>query len=182
MNSKLSPRLIVVIIVASIVSVLVAHYQDFLPYQWQTYRAADNSFSIELPGTPSVKTTQVPLEGGGTATATLVSAKTADETAYSCAYSDHEHIGDKTPEQTLESARDGSLHKIQGTLITEQQTTVQGFPAIEMQARAIGNTQVDAQFVAAGDRLYMLMAVSLDGRREPKTIRRMFSSFTLNKR
>ena len=95
-----------------------------------------------------------------------------------CSYAEDENIEKKSPDEALESGRDGSLRKIQGTVISQRRMTVQGYPALEMQARARGESLVDSRMIVAGKRLYMIMAVaSVQQDREPKTIQRMFESF-----
>ena len=84
------------------------------------------------------------------------------------------------PDQALESARDGSLGKIQGALLNQKRIEVQGYPALEMQARARGNSLVDSRMIVAGNRLYMIMAVAtVEQDREPKTVRRVFESLRI---
>jgi len=57
----------------------------------------------------------------------------------------------------------------------------QGYPRIELQARARGNSLMDARLILVGNRLYMLMAIATADRdRKPKTIRRSFDSFKLS--
>jgi len=109
---------------------------------------------------------------------TLVSVKPTSSTAYMCSYAEDENIGSKSPDEVLETARDGSLSKTQGTVITQKRLTVQGYPALEMQARARGNSLLDARIVVAGKRLYLIMAVAtVEQDREVNAIRRMFDSF-----
>ncbi len=181
MKSKLSGSLVGIVIVAAIGSVFVAHYDDFLPYSWQTYAAPDGTFSIELPGKPVVETTQAPLEGGGNITFHLINAASTGSRAYSCSYVELENASQKSTDQVLESARDGSLRKVQGTLLKQNQLIVQGFPGLQFQARVRGNSLMDSRMVLVGKRLYMVMAVATAGEHtEPKTVQRMFDSFKLN--
>ena len=181
MKSKPSIAQIIIIIVAAVGSVLIAHYEDFLPYSWQTYAAPDGTFSIELPSKPTVETSQTPVEGGGNITFHLINATTTGGKVYSCSYADFENANPKPPDQVLESARDGSLGKVQGTLVSQNQLTVQGFPGLQFQARVRGNSLMDSRYLLVGKRLYMMMAVATAGRKsEPKAVQRMFDSFKLN--
>jgi len=96
---------------------------------------------------------------------------------------DNPNVGQKSPDQELGSALDGGLRKIQGTALTEKKITVQGFPGLDVQARARGNSLVDLRLVVAGNRLFMIMAVAtVEGDREPKTIQRILDSFKLNQK
>jgi hypothetical protein len=182
MKSQITFRQVALIVFAVLVSMAVANYDKLLPRRWETYTAPDGSFSVELPGKPAVETTQAPVEGGGTTALTLVSVKPTSATAYMCSYAEDENIGTKPPDEALESARDGSLSKTEGTLISQKRMTVQGHPALDMQARARGNSLVDSRMIVAGKRLYMIMAVSSGQQdREEKTIQRMFESFKIIK-
>ena len=181
MKLKISGHQIGVIIVAVVGAVLVAHYDELLPHRWQTYVAPDGTFSIELPGKPTVETTQAPVEGGGNITFHLVNAGSGGSRAYSCAYVELEDASQKSPDQVLESARDGSLRKVQGTLVTQNQLMVQGFPGLQYQAHGRANSLMDSRMVLVGKRLYMIMAVAADGEKaEPETVQRMFNSFRIN--
>lgn len=178
MKSQITFRQIALIVFGVLVASAVANYDKLLPHRWQTYTAPDNSFTVELPGKPLSETTQAPIEGGGTKPMTLVSVKPTTRTAYMCSYAEDENIGSKSPDEVLEAARDGSLSKTQGTVISQKRLTVQGYPALEIQARARGNSLLDARIVVAGKRLYVIMAVATGEQdREANAIRRIFDSF-----
>jgi hypothetical protein len=68
----------------------VALYDRYVPHRWQTYTSPDGSFSIQLPGKPSVEPTKIPLEGGGTTTANVISAAPTDHTAYMITCVEHQ--------------------------------------------------------------------------------------------
>lgn len=181
-KSKVSLRQIGLIVFAVLVAMAVANYEKLLPHRWQTYTAPDRSFSVELPGEPAVETTQAPVDGGGTMPMTLVSVKPTKNTAYMCSYVEGENIERKSPDEALESARDGSLRKTQGTVISQNRTTVQGYPALDMRARARGNSLLDSRMIVVDKRLYMILAVATVPKdREEKTIQRMVESFNIIK-
>lgn len=180
MKSQITSRQVAFIVLGVLVSMAVANYERLLPRKWQTYTAPDGSFSVELPGRPEVETTHAPLEGGGTKAITFVSVKPNGRAAYVCSYADDENIGRKSPDEALESARDGSLSKTQASVISQKRTTVQGYPALDMQARAGGNSLIDSRMIVAGKRFYMIMAVTpVQQDREDKTIERMVESFKI---
>ena len=182
MKSQITFRQVALIVLAVLVSMAVANFDKLLPHRWQTYTAPDGSFSVELPGKPTVETTPVPVEGGSTTPMTMVSVNPTSSTSYMCSYAEDESIRRKSADEALESARDGSLRKTQGTLISQKRTTVQGYPALDMQMRARGNSLVDSRLILVGDRLYMVMAVAMvpeEG--EAKTVQRMFESFKIIK-
>jgi hypothetical protein len=181
-KSQISLRLFGLIVFGVVVAIAVANYDKLLPHRWQTYTAPDGSFSVELPGEPKVEATQAPLEGGGTTPMTLVSVNPTKSTAYMCSYVEDENVGKKSPDEALESARDGSLQKTQGTAISQKRTTVQGYPALDMQARARGNSLLDSRMIVADKRLYLIMAVAtVPEDRDVKTIQRMIESFKIIK-
>ena len=179
MKSKISITQIGITIVGAIAAVFIAHFEDFFPYSWQTYVAPDGTFSIELPGKAVVETKQVPVEGG-TATLHLINAASTSNRAYTCSYVEFNKTDQRPPDQILESARDGSLRNVQGTLVTQSQITVQGFPGLQFQAHARGNSVMDSRILLVEKRLYMIMGVAPAGHAEPKVVQRMFDSFKLN--
>jgi hypothetical protein len=174
---------IVLVIFSAIIAHFVANYEQFLPHHWQTYTSPDGSFSVQLPDKPSIQSTQVPLEGGGTTAVNVITAAPTDHTTYMFTYVEHENIGQKSPDQTLDSAREGGLRKIQGTVLTQKRITVQGYPGLDVQARARGNSLADLRIVAVGNRLVMIMALATVGHdREPKTVQRVLDSFKINQK
>jgi len=159
---RLSLAFFITVIVGAVGSVLVAHYDELLPTRWQTYTPQDRSFSLELPGTPREVTTQVALEDGGRIILHMVTTQPNDHMAYSCAYGEREDVNGKTADQVLDSARDGSLRKIQGTLLSQKRVTVRGHPGLEFQATACNNSIVDARILLVSSRIYMMMAVATE--------------------
>jgi hypothetical protein len=205
MNTKLSTSLVIVIIVAAVGSVLVAHYDTLLPHRWETYTAPDRTFSINLPDKPDVETGQWATtdsmwpEAGGIKIENVATAKPTNHTEYICVYIEHGYVKG-IPDEVLEFVRDTFFRRILGTVLNQKRITVQGHPGLEMQGRASVNLQarglrgflipapsrhavdslVDARLVVVGDRLYILIAIAREQDREPKTVRRMFDSFKLN--
>jgi hypothetical protein len=182
-KSPITLRWILLIIFGVIVAHFVANYDRYLPHRWQTYTPADSSFSIQLPAKPSVEPTNIPLAGGGTTKANVISAAPNDHTVYMITYMEDPSVGQRSPDQTLDAARDGGLGKIQGTVLSQKKITVQGYPGLDIQARARGNSLADFRIVVAGNRMFMIMAVAtVEEDREPKTIRRMLDSFKISQK
>ena len=181
MKFKVSGSQVAIIIVASLGSVLVAHYDELLPYRWQTYVAPDGMFSIEVPGKPTLESKQTTLEGGGTATFHFLNIDAIGKSAFTVAYVQRQNTTDKTEGEVLESARDGSLRNVQGVLVKQNRINVQGYPALNVQAHARGNSFLDSRLVVAGDRLYIIMVVAPSGyARDLKNVQRFFDSLKLN--
>src|SRR5579872_182621 len=173
-------RWIALIVFSAIVAHFVAHYDRYLPHRWQTYVSSDGSFCIQLPAKPTIQPTKIPLEGGGTTTANEISVAPTDHNAYMITYIDNPNVDQKSPDEVLDAARDGGLRKIQGTPLMQKKITVRGYPALDVQARARGNSLADLRFVLVGHRLFMIVAVAtVDGDREPKTIQRIWDSFRI---
>jgi hypothetical protein len=180
MNAQITTSKVVSIAVAVLVAVAVMNYDKLMPHKWRTYNAPDGSFSIELPGEPTVKTVQIPAEGGSTRVATILNVEATKSTGFTCTYIDDESIQTKSPDQAFESTRDGSLRETQGTLISQERLTIQGFPAVDVHASAAGNSLLDSRMVLAGKRLYMIVAESTPAEgRDPTTIRRVLDSFKI---
>jgi len=182
MESKVSARQVGFVLIAVLGSLVVANYDKLLPVRWLTYNAPDGSFSVELPGQPKVETLQAPVEGGGTAPMTAISVQPTASAAYMCSYLDHDNLTARPPAETLAAARDGGLAKIEGTAISEKSFSVHGYPAVQIQARARGNSLADMQIVLVRRRLYFLMVVNtVANDREQKSVERMFNSFKIVK-
>jgi hypothetical protein len=171
------------IIIGAIGAHFVANYDRYLPHRWLTYTSPDDSFSIQLPGKASVEPTKIPLEDGGSMMATVISASPTDHTAYMITYIERTNFGQRPPDQVLDAARDGGLRKIQGTVLTQKKITVQGYPGLDVQARARRDSLADFRIVVAGDRLFVITAIATeDDDREPKTIERILDSFKINQK
>jgi len=180
MKSKNRFRQVGWIVCAVALSTVIAHYDRILPHWWHSYTGADGTYSIELPASPSVETLHVPIDGGGTRDVDFVSASPTSQTTYSCVTFKNDNAGNESTDDVLASARDGSLGKVQGTLISEKKITVGGFPAIEFQAHARGNSLLDSRIVATGSHLFMIAAVATQpGDREARTVKRFLESFKI---
>lgn len=180
MKGKITFRQVALIVFTVIVATAVAHYDELLPHRWQTYTAPDGTFSIELPGKPTVETIQVPADDGGTMPIAMISARPTAHTYYGFNYFEKESIGRKSPDEALVSARDGSLRKIQGTVLTEKRLEIEGHPALDTQASARGDSLYDSRLIIAGNRLYMISAVAtVKDKREAKTVQRVMNSFKI---
>jgi len=183
MDFKKCLRLFPLIFISTVCAYFVAHYDEWLPHRWQTYTANDGAFSIEFPGKPAFDTSQVAVDGGGSQTINLINASPSANTYYSIAYLNQENYGGTSPEDALSRARDGSLQKIQGRLISEKSMQVDGYPAVEIQANARGNSTFDARFVVTGHRLYMLASVASNSSdREATTLKRFMNSFHIERK
>jgi hypothetical protein len=81
-------RVIVIVVFGVLFGIAVlSNLNTFLEPRWRTYTAPDGSFSIELPGSPTVETRQLPAEGGATLAMNSVTVHLRSGTTYMCAYS-----------------------------------------------------------------------------------------------
>jgi hypothetical protein len=180
MKIKAINRQVAGAILGALIAMAILHYDDLLPHRWQTYTAPDASFSIDLPGKPVVESVPIPLDGGGSHAANMISVEPTQKTGYICAFFDKPDLAKLSTEKALDSMRDGGLARIQGKVLWEKPITIQGHPGIELQARARGGLLVDMRLCLVGTRAYVIMAIARDDTdREFKTVRRFFDSFKM---
>lgn len=156
MGLTITRRKVFNIAIACLVAVVVMNYERLLPHRWKTYTAPDHAFLIELPGEPRIETIQAPLDGGGAVTINTITAKPTSHTSYSCDYTERDSPRTESSDKILESARDGSVRKIQGTVLTQRRITLQGYPGLEIQVSARGDSLVDERLLLVRNRLYVI--------------------------
>lgn len=173
---------IATILFAVLLMTIIAHYDDFLPYRWQTFRARDGSFSVEFPGKPVASESPVQLAAGGTAVADVITAQPRKDAVYTCAYFVDPRLASSSAEDALSSAREGSVSRVQGTVVNERNIEVDGYPAQDVAVRARGNSLMDMRLIAVGRRMFALMVIDTD-RQQPdsKDIQKFFDSLKLSK-
>lgn len=182
-KSPFTLRWIAFLVCSLLVGYFVAHYEEFLPHRWQTYTTPDGLFSLQLPAEPTVRPTQVPVEGEGTVTVNMVTAAPTNRATYLFASVEREGLGQKSTDQVLSAALNGGLRKIQGNVLTQKNITVQGYPGLDAQATARGNSLADFRIILVDKRLVMIMALATaEQDRESKTIQRVFDSFKINQK
>ena len=149
---------------------------------WQSVSRPEEGFKIEMPA--DTKQTQVPAynEMGGTEPVNLLYSSPDADTVFALAWSDNPpvaRVNHRTPDLTLDQAREGMLARTQTTLASESKIVDQGFPARDITARNAGGGFLDARFVLVNDRLYTLMALypSTNARHEQDVVR-FYNSFT----
>lgn len=173
---------IATIIGAVLLMTVIAHYDDFLPYRWRTFTAADGSFFVQFPSKPKTDELQVQLANGVTTTAHEVSSQLRNGAVYACSYFEDPRLANGSIEVALNSARDGSVSKVQGTVISERHLEVDGYPAEDVEVHARGNSLTSMRLIAAGRRMFMLVVVEGD-RDQPnsKNDRKFFDSINFRK-
>ncbi len=138
-----------VIIIAALGAHFVANYGRYSPYNWREYTSPDGSFSVELPGKPITRPINVPTDSRGTEIVTMVSLSPTRNTTYAITCVERSKVVQNSADEILDASRDGALRKIQGTPLGQNKINVQGFPALDVQARARGSSFVDMRLVLA---------------------------------
>lgn len=118
--------------------------------EWEEFRDEDGKFSVMLPGNPEKTTTQINTEIG---VIDLNMFMYEDYNAvYMVAYSDFPlgHIESKGVQQLLDDARDGAVRDINGELINEKITEINGYPGRSLLIKA------EEEELMARDNLYIV--------------------------
>jgi hypothetical protein len=174
----LSKKQLFGIVGAVAISTVITNYEALLPYRWQTFNSPEGDFSVDLPGNPTVEESQVPSAAGGTIALHEVGTRPNKSTYFSCVYLKDESFAHRSADEVLDTARDGSIKNVQGTIVAEQRTTIAGYPARDIHARARGNSLLDSRLVLVAGRLYMLMVVDTARKdRDVKNVQNFFNSF-----
>ncbi|HEY1987127.1 MAG TPA: hypothetical protein VGG85_17055 [Terracidiphilus sp.] len=147
---------------------------------WKMEERPDEGFKVDLPADP--KDLQVPAynEDGGSEQVKMIVANPDADTTFGVTWEDNPPVArvSHTPERTLNMARDGMLARTQTSLVSESRGAQRGNPTLDISARNGGGGVLNARFIFAGDRLYMLIALfpSSSARRE-QDVTRFFNSF-----
>jgi len=150
---------------------------------WQPVDESSQGFKLEMPADPKRVVVQATNETGSTEPISMLEAKPDDGHSYAIAWADKPPVArmnDLIADKTLDQARDGALTRTSTTLVSEVRNSTQGFPGRDVVAHNVGGGILDARFIYAGSRLYMLIATSpsAPGRHEEEVIR-FFNSFTI---
>lgn len=152
---------------------------------WQEIKRPKDGFKLEMPS--DVKEMQVPAynESGGSETINMIFSNPDGATTFAMAWADSppvERVNNRSPDRTLDMARDGELTRTQTSLVHESRITPGGNPARDVVARNSNGGIIDSRLLLAGNRLYMLIATfpSMNARRE-QDVTRFFNSFTATK-
>lgn len=150
---------------------------------WVTVDRSQDGFKLEMP--EDTKEIEVPAynEQGGTDQVEMVYAYPDSATSFSIAWADNPPVMRavaENPQQTLDSARDGALARTQTVLVSEAQSSRQGYQARDFVGRNEGGGIFNARLVLAGRRLYLLMASfpAVSARRDAD-VNHFFDSFSI---
>lgn len=151
------------------------------PITWAMVDRSSEGFTLEMP--QDARETEAPaFAADGTATQVeMICAYPDPSTSYSISWADNPPVvaalgGD--PDQTLEDARNGALARTQSVLVSEAQSTRQGFPVRDFTSRNQNGGVFNARLILADRRLYMLMAsFPAASARRDDDVNRFFDSF-----
>jgi hypothetical protein len=105
---------------------------SMLQTKWET--VSEGGFTAEMPGTPKRQTQSVDTAGGGKIDVTMLMVQNGDE-GYIVGYNEVPQaiaqVADQNTAQFLNSARDGAVQNVHGTVTSERDITIDGHPGKE---------------------------------------------------
>lgn len=151
--------------------------------EWQPVDETSQGFQVEMPGSPTSAVAQATSEIGAVEPISMLQVKTDSGHTYAVAWADKPpvaRINDLVPDRTLDLARDGALARTSTTLVSEIRSNPQGYPGRDVVAHNVGGGILDARFIFAGTRLYMLIATAPSAAaRHEQDVLRFFNSFAV---
>jgi len=153
------------------------------PLDWRPVDESVHGFKLEMPGQPQQIVVQATSEAGTPEPISMLIVKVDPDTTFAIAWAENPpvaRINEMVADKTLDSARDRAVASTQTTIINESRSTPQGFPGRDFEARSVGGGFLDARFIYAGPRLYMLEATtpSVSARHEEEVMH-FFNSFKI---
>jgi hypothetical protein len=79
-------------------------------------------------------------------------------------------------EKVFDGTRNGSLKGVHGTLLSEQNVTLDGYPGRRFRSTGIGNAFLDEEMYFIGQRFY-LITITTATKNPNKDINKIFASF-----
>lgn len=150
---------------------------------WQQIDRTPDGFKVDMPG--DVKQIQIPAynEQGGADQVNMIYVYPDAQTSFSVAWADNPPVmraSGRSPQLTLDTARDDALGRTQTTLVSESRTSIGNLPAREFSARNVGGGVMNCRLIDDGQRLYMLIAAfpAASARRDDD-VQHFFDSFTI---
>ncbi|GEM_PF-1827863 len=107
-----------------------------VPTGWKQFTSDDGGFSVWMPGTPKANSQTVQTLAGPLVLHTYLYEGTTS--AYYAGYADYPAsvIANADVQRLLDGARDGAVANVGGTLLSEKDVTMAGFPAREITIKA----------------------------------------------
>jgi hypothetical protein len=167
------PKVLIIGVATLVLAVcMVAWYEQSASYQWERFEAPDGKFTVNLPGKPVVRDELTTSLTGGSFTSHSVNAKASEHAAYGCSWWENPDLIGRSADQRLGSLRDKAT-------VSEKHMTIQGYPAMEVQAGGDEKPAFDNRIVVVGPRIYSLVVVDTSGKHDRKNVKKFFDSFTL---
>ena len=128
---------------------------------WQSVNRAPDGFRMEMP--EGVKEIRIPAYTGlgGAEQVDMLLSNPDARTTYSVSWSDDPPVvraAGQSVQRIFDLSCDGALARTQSALVSESNTTVDGFPARDFTGRNAQGGLFNSRLVLAGQRLYMLVA------------------------
>ncbi len=148
---------------------------------WQTVNRPQDGFRVEMPIDPKEIKLPAYNEKGGTELINMIFSNPDASTTFAVSWADNPPVaraGNRSPDRTLNLARDGALASTQTALVNETASSPGGSPARDIVAHNQGGGVMDSRMLYVGSRLYMLTAAfpSMSARRQ-QDVTRFFNSF-----
>ena len=130
--------------------------------EWKEYAISEGAFAISMPAVPVSEDHVVETDTGHIDTH-IVMAKTGSSVAYAVVYCEYprDALFCRAPEKYLSTASDRMVRRMNGTLISEAEIHLDGFPGREIRM-SVPNGILHLKLYAVGKRSYQIYAVSLD--------------------
>jgi hypothetical protein len=141
---------------------------------WVKFSSPEGRFEILMPGRPIVgKVIEIPLPKFTAEAHPFVAVR--PPFGIMCGYADLPFKPENTSE-IFDHTRDGSIHNVHGTLITEKNIFLNGYPGRRFRSTAQDSSFIDEEVFVVGRRFYL---ITIDSKANPpdKNIDRVFDSF-----
>ncbi len=148
---------------------------------WVTVDRSQEGFKLQMPADTQEIRVPAYTETGSTDQVAMIFAYPDSDTSYSIAWADNppaERAAQENPDATLDNARDGALARTETVLVSESNSTRQGYPVRDFIGKNEGGGIFNVRLILAGQRLYMLMAsFPAASARSDSDVNRFFDSF-----
>ena len=159
-------------------SYLDRHPSEIPPSNWKKFSSDEGKFSVLFPGTPEEKVE--PVSGSfGNAEIHYFAVWADKQTLYGINYSDSSKYLKVNPQELFKKTQNLTVENQKGTIVFEQETTVDGFPAKEFEFIAGGkaNSSFRIREILVGQRVYEVITVFLTTNPHPVNRDIFFNSF-----
>lgn len=152
--------------------------------EWERFNSTEGKFNILMPAKPSLQTQDVDTAQG--IVKLYFYGAPSGNSFYAATYGDY-NIEPKTAGEkkaVLDGVVSGVVNGVNGTLKTEKEITLSGYPGREIVLTAkVNNMDVTAKWhiVLTGTRLYQIGVMYLTQDTEPSDVNKYLKSFALNK-